>query len=59
MITEMRQPERKTVTVWTPWGAQILEREETSRSPFRKRLQSRRQREDRKAHAARENVGRT
>lgn len=59
MRTEMRQMERKTVTIWTPWGAQILDREETSRSPFRKRLQSRRQREDRKARTSRENVGRT
>ncbi|MCG6114172.1 MAG: hypothetical protein MEQ84_03145 [Mesorhizobium sp.] len=59
MKTEMRHIERKTVTIWTPWGAQTLDREETSRSRFRKKLQSRRQREDRKARTARENVGRT
>lgn len=49
MKTDMRQAERKTVTVWTPWGAQILDREETGRSRFRKRLEFRRQREERKA----------
>ncbi|MGY6709440.1 MAG: hypothetical protein ACXIVF_14055 [Rhizobiaceae bacterium] len=38
---------RKTVTIWTPWGAQSLDREETSRSRFRKRLELRKQREDR------------
>ncbi len=54
MRTEMRHIERKTVTVWTPWGAQSLDREETSPSGFRKRLQSRKQREDRKPPSAKE-----
>lgn len=49
MKTDMRQGNRKTVTVWTPWGAQILDREETGRSRFRKRLEFRRHREERKA----------
>lgn len=54
MNTNMRPIDRKTVTIWTPWGAQILDREETTRSGFRKRLELRRQREDRQSPSTKE-----
>jgi hypothetical protein len=53
MMSRQQQPTKgRKVTVWTPWGEQALDQDESRRSKFRKRLEKRRQNQSRKTETA-------
>lgn len=48
MNTWTNDMERKSVSVWTPWGEQKLAHEDSRKSTFRRKLEMRRARKERK-----------